>query len=169
MILQLSKNLFVWMWNCLKHIIPIAMQHQSRQLFGIIPFFIICDAQPAIISWFNFVIGHQSRMEDVDESIHVDNSQSESDCSFDESVWSLFDKTRQEEDGEIHQEQFEANVKRSLSEWPISCNIPRQHVSNLLKGLHDDANLTFLPVDSRTLLVSICLSIQCLLLYWVNI
>lgn len=43
-------------------------------------------------------------------------------------------------------------MKQSLIEWVMQCNIPRIHVSNLLKRLHDHANLTFLPTDSRTLL-----------------
>jgi hypothetical protein len=50
--------------------------------------------------------------------------------------------------------EFESIVKQSLIQWVVDCNIPRCHVSNLLNILHRDANLTFLPLNSRTLLSS---------------
>lgn len=51
-------------------------------------------------------------------------------------------------------EGFEDTVKQSMIQWVAQCNIPRCHVSNLLKRLHHDAQLTFLPLDARTLLSS---------------
>lgn len=51
-------------------------------------------------------------------------------------------------------------VKRSLGEWVLDCNIPRSHVSKLLKRLNTDAGLTYLPLDSRTLLKSVRSRIQ---------
>lgn len=50
--------------------------------------------------------------------------------------------------------QFEENVKQSLVQWVVECNIPRCHVNNLLKRLNKDAQLNFLPLDARTLLSS---------------
>ncbi len=51
-------------------------------------------------------------------------------------------------------DEFEINVKQSLVQWVVECNIPRCSVSNLLKRLHIDAQLSFLPLDSRTLMSS---------------
>lgn len=50
--------------------------------------------------------------------------------------------------------EFQNVVKRSLGQWLVECFIPRCHVSYLLKRLHNDAKLTSLPLDSRTLLSS---------------
>ncbi len=50
--------------------------------------------------------------------------------------------------------ELESTVKQSLIKWVVDCNIPRCHVTNLLKRLHNDAKLTFLPLDSRTLMSS---------------
>lgn len=55
----------------------------------------------------------------------------------------------------------EEAVRRSLAEWVLDCNIPRAHVSNLLKRLNREAGLAYLPLDSRTLLKSLRSRIQC--------
>lgn len=49
---------------------------------------------------------------------------------------------------------YQQTVQQSLRQWVIECNIPRNHVSNLLKRLKNDAKLEFLPLDRRTLLSS---------------
>lgn len=54
----------------------------------------------------------------------------------------------------MHHSEYESTVKRIFAEWAIECNIPRIHVSHLLKRLHTEAKMTFLPKDSRTLLMS---------------
>lgn len=46
----------------------------------------------------------------------------------------------------------EAATKSSIAEWVIECNVPRSHVSNLLRRLRFDCGLSYLPLDSRTLL-----------------
>lgn len=56
--------------------------------------------------------------------------------------------------GPSEENEFELTVKESLIQWVVDCNIPHSNVSNLLKRLHRDANLTFLPLDSRTLMLS---------------
>jgi hypothetical protein len=50
----------------------------------------------------------------------------------------------------------EEAVRRSFAEWVLDCNIPRAHVSNLLKRLNRKSGL-----DSRTLLKSPRSRIQC--------
>ena len=45
----------------------------------------------------------------------------------------------------------EEAVRRSLAQWVLDCNIPKAHVSNLLKGLNRDAGLAYLPLDPRTM------------------
>lgn len=93
--------------------------------------------------------------EDTQES--EDDLDSTSDSSFDEFEndafdWSVYDKEEMNSESIEEENEFEAVVKQSLIQWVVDCNIPRIHVSNLLKRLHCDANLTFLPLDSRTLL-----------------
>jgi hypothetical protein len=95
--------------------------------------------------------------EDTQES--EDDLDSTSDSSFDEFEndafdWSVYDKEEMNSESIEEENEFEAVVKQSLIQWVVDCNIPRSHVSNLLKRLHCDANLTFLPLDSRTLLSS---------------
>lgn len=58
------------------------------------------------------------------------------------------------DEGSPKNTEFECTVKQSLIEWAVGCNIPRCHVTNLLNRLHNHAKLTFLPLDSRTLLSS---------------
>lgn len=57
-------------------------------------------------------------------------------------------------DGSSKNDDYESNVKESLIDWVLQCNIPRNHVSNLLKRLKNDCKLDFLPADRRTLLSS---------------
>lgn len=95
--------------------------------------------------------------EDTQES--EDDFDSTSDSSFDEFEndafdWSVYDKEEMNTESIEDENEFESNVKQSLIQWVVDCNIPRCHVSNLLKRLHRDANLKFLPLDSRTLLSS---------------
>ncbi|XP_032790823.2 uncharacterized protein LOC116927889 [Daphnia magna] len=76
------------------------------------------------------------------------------DDSFD---WPLSDENAEngdDDDVSPDTEEFQNDVKQSLVQWVVECNIPRCHVNNLLKSLHNDAKLTFLPIDSRTLLSS---------------
>lgn len=56
--------------------------------------------------------------------------------------------------GQSEESITETKLKASLAEWVVECNIPRSHVSNLLKRLHNDGGLKFLPLDSRTLMAS---------------
>nr|CAH0098279.1 unnamed protein product [Daphnia galeata] len=51
-------------------------------------------------------------------------------------------------------DEYLSDIKQSLIQWVVDCNIPRCHVTNLRKRLHSDAKLTFLPLDSRTLISS---------------
>jgi hypothetical protein len=44
---------------------------------------------------------------------------------------------------------------QSIRQWGSSSQVPYIHVSSLLKVLHKDAGLTYLPLDSRTLLKSL--------------
>ena len=46
-------------------------------------------------------------------------------------------------------------VIENLRQWASSTQVPYIHVSSLLKVLHKDAGLTYLPLDSRTLLKSL--------------
>lgn len=46
------------------------------------------------------------------------------------------------------------NIKNKLRTWMVNFNIPQNASNALLKILKNDANLNFLPVDSRTLLQS---------------
>lgn len=71
--------------------------------------------------------------------------------SEDSTFSSLVSSNRVQEETQRH---FESTVKQSLVDWVIECNIPRAHVSNLLKRLKNDANLHFLPLDRTTLLSS---------------
>jgi hypothetical protein len=57
-----------------------------------------------------------------------------------------------EDDSFEKEKRKEAVTKSSIAEWVIECNIPRCHVSNLLRRLKLDCGLSFLPLDSRTLL-----------------
>lgn len=57
-------------------------------------------------------------------------------------------------DGSTAQIKLESTVKQILIQWVVDCNIPRCHVTNLLKRLHSDAKLQFLPLDARTLMSS---------------
>ncbi len=57
-----------------------------------------------------------------------------------------------EDDSSDKEKRKEAVTKSSIAEWVIECNIPRFHVSNLLRRLKLDCGLSFLPLDSRTLL-----------------
>lgn len=49
---------------------------------------------------------------------------------------------------------FQSAIKDSLVQWVAECNIPRCHVSNLLRRLNKDAKLSFLLLDARTLMLS---------------
>ncbi len=57
-----------------------------------------------------------------------------------------------EDDSLEKEKRKEAVTKSSIAEWVIECNISRCHVSNLLRRLKLDCGLSFLPLDSRTLL-----------------
>ena len=46
-------------------------------------------------------------------------------------------------------------VIENLRQWASSTQVPYIHVSSLLKVLHKDAGLTYLPLDSRTPLKSL--------------
>lgn len=46
-------------------------------------------------------------------------------------------------------------VRRNLVDWALECNVPRLHISKLLRRLVNDAGLTYLPLDSRTLLQTV--------------
>ena len=56
--------------------------------------------------------------------------------------------------GSTAQIKHESTIKQSLIQWVVDCNIPRCHVTNLLKRLNRDAKLKFLPLDARTLMSS---------------
>ena len=80
-----------------------------------------------------------------------------SDQSGDQTVWSENDVEEYLSDnseGSPDKTELESTVKQSLNKWVVDCNIPQCHVTNLLKRLHNDAKLTFLPLDSRTLMSS---------------
>lgn len=86
-----------------------------------------------------------------------DTECSSSDESGDETVWPENDVDEYLSDnseGSPDKTELESTVKQSLIKWVVDCNIPRSHVTNLLKRLQNDANLTFLPLDSRTLMSS---------------
>lgn len=51
-------------------------------------------------------------------------------------------------------DEYQCTVKNSLIEWVVKGNIPRIHVCHLLKKLHFDEGLNFLPLDWRTLMTS---------------
>lgn len=64
------------------------------------------------------------------------------DDSFD---WPLSDENAEngdDDDVSPDTEEFQNDVKQSLVQWVVECNIPRCHVNNLLKRLHNDAKLT---------------------------
>ncbi|KAI9565260.1 hypothetical protein GHT06_009044 [Daphnia sinensis] len=86
-----------------------------------------------------------------------DTECSSSDESGDGTVWPENDVDEYSSDnreGSPDKTELESIVKQSLIKWVVDCNIPRCHVTNLLKRLHNDAKLTFLPLDSRTLMSS---------------
>ncbi|EFX72012.1 hypothetical protein DAPPUDRAFT_111113 [Daphnia pulex] len=86
-----------------------------------------------------------------------DTECSSSDESDDATVWPENDVDEYSSDnsqGSTDNTVLESTVKQSLIKWVVDCNIPRCHVTNLLKRLHNDAKLTFLPLDSRTLMSS---------------
>ncbi|CAI6369898.1 unnamed protein product [Macrosiphum euphorbiae] len=49
---------------------------------------------------------------------------------------------------------YSENIKNKLKAWMVNFNVPHNASNALLKILKNDANLNFLPVDSRTLLQS---------------
>jgi hypothetical protein len=51
-------------------------------------------------------------------------------------------------------EDGETDVKNKIAEWVVSCRIPHVHVNSLLRILKTEANLQYLPLDTRTLLKS---------------
>jgi hypothetical protein len=56
--------------------------------------------------------------------------------------------------------QQEKNLKSSIPEWIIENRVPVSHASSLLKILHHEAGLKFLPLDARTLLGSLRTKVQ---------
>jgi hypothetical protein len=56
--------------------------------------------------------------------------------------------------------QQEENLKSSIPEWIIENRVPVSHASSLLKILHHEAGLKFLPLDARTLLGSLRTKVQ---------
>lgn len=80
----------------------------------------------------------------------LDSSESEEDLGDDCLDWNHLDDN-EALDG---QSLLEKKVKTSLVDWVVECNIPRSHVNNLLKRLNNDAGLTYLPLDWRTLMSS---------------
>jgi len=84
-------------------------------------------------------------------------SSSSSDESGDETFWpenEVYEYLSDNSEGSPDKTELEPTVKQSLIKWVVDCNTPRCHVNNLLKRLHNDAKLTFLPLDSRTLMSS---------------
>lgn len=83
---------------------------------------------------------------------------SSSACSDDGSVFSVESDDVQktlDSDSDNHVDVLVSRgdqVKQSLVDWTLECNIPRIHVSKLLRRLFNDACLTSPPLDSRTLL-----------------
>ncbi|KZS02246.1 Uncharacterized protein APZ42_000785 [Daphnia magna] len=58
------------------------------------------------------------------------------------------------DDSSVGNDTYELKVKQTIAEWVVECNVPRYHVSNILKRLNVVAKLSFLPRDCRTLLSS---------------
>ncbi|KZS15874.1 Uncharacterized protein APZ42_018483 [Daphnia magna] len=57
-------------------------------------------------------------------------------------------------DSDVGNDAYEIKVKQTILEWVVECNVPSYHVSNILRRLNVVAKLSFLPLDSRTLLSS---------------
>ncbi len=70
------------------------------------------------------------------------SSDSEEELDDDLSDWPLSDENGDDDDVSPDTEEFQNDVKQSILQWVVECNIPRCHVSNLLKRLHKDAKLT---------------------------
>lgn len=64
--------------------------------------------------------------------------------------WSVYEEIDNSE-GRTSSDSFVEHARKDLAEWVLKSNIPRVHVTSLLKCLHDDLKVTYLPLYWRTL------------------
>ncbi|XP_032777404.2 uncharacterized protein LOC116916287 isoform X2 [Daphnia magna] len=115
------------------------------------------------LSHYEHIGKHETHNEDQPESYmssysefglreQINESFSSTDSS-DENQLADFDDGMNK-DSDVGNDAYEIKVKQTILEWVVECNVPSYHVSNILRRLNVVAKLSFLPLDSRTLLSS---------------
>lgn len=94
--------------------------------------------------------------EEPDSDVEFDDTQSQAAEESDDDSWSDEELNSTETTQlQLPEKTQEDVVIDNLRQWASSTQVPYIHVSSLLKVLHKDAGLTYLPLDSRTLLKSL--------------
>lgn len=96
----------------------------------------------------------------VSQIILSDDEEDEVGLEYQSAIdWDSYSDSEEEDDSSFQTkpvavEDGETAVKNKIAEWVVSCRIPHLHVNSLLRILKTEANLQYLPLDTRTLLKS---------------
>lgn len=93
--------------------------------------------------------------EEPDSDVEFNDTQSQTVESDDDSWSDDEQNSKKITQLQLPEKTQEDVVIENLRRWASSTQVPYIHVSSLLKVLHKDAGLTYLPQDSRTLLKSL--------------